>query len=288
MINRILTSLDSNNKSESYAVIMQLVDWSQAYDRQCPRLIIQSFIDNGVRRSLIPLLISYFQNRKMHVKWKGKLSSEKKLPGGGPQGVPLGQYSYISQSNSNSSFVPEENRFKWIDDLTILEVINLISIGLASYNFKQHVASDIGIDQKYLINKKTKSQQYMNEICKWTDSQKMKLNEEKSKVMIVNLSKKYQFSTRIMMNESMLEIVNETKVLGLIITPNLGWRKNTDSIVSKANKRMFIIRNLCQFPIPTKELVTLYGQFIRTMLEFNSNVWFSSITEEESEDLERV
>ena len=32
----------------------------------------------------------------------------------------------------------------------------------------------------------------------------------------------------------------------------------------------------------------LYCQFVRTILEFNSNVWFSSITEEEKVDIERV
>ena len=90
------------------------------------------------------------------------------------------------------------------------------------------------------------------------------------------------------MNNSNLEIFEETKILGLIITPNLGWRRNTESLVTKENKRLFILRNLVQFPIPIKELVILYGQFIRTILEFNSNVWFSSITEEESDDLERV
>ena len=169
---------------------MQLIDWSQAYDRQCPKLIIQSFIDNGVRRSLIPILTNYFQNRKMFVKWKDTISTERSLPGGGLQGCPLGQNSYISQSNTNSAWVPQEDRFKWIDDLTILEVINLISVGLSSYNFKRHVASDIGIDQKYLHSENILSQEYMTKICKWTDTQKMKLNEDKTKTMIFNFSKK--------------------------------------------------------------------------------------------------
>ena len=52
----------------------------------------------------------------------------------------------------------------------------------------------------------------MTQICNWTDSQKMKLKEDKSKAMIFNFSKKYQFSTRILMKSSNLEIVQETKI----------------------------------------------------------------------------
>ena len=68
MVDRILTVLDKNSQSEAYAVIIQLIDWSQAFDRQCPIQGIQSFIKNGVRKSIIPVLISYFQDRKMRVK----------------------------------------------------------------------------------------------------------------------------------------------------------------------------------------------------------------------------
>ena len=90
MVDRILTALDTNNKEERDAVIVQLVDWAQAFDRQCPQLGIQSFIRNGVRKSVIPVLISYFQNRKMKVKWHSKLSTQRDLLGGGPQGSSLG------------------------------------------------------------------------------------------------------------------------------------------------------------------------------------------------------
>ena len=75
MINKILTILDTNNFKEKYAVIAQLVDWSKAFDRQDPKLGIKSFIRNGVRPTLIPILMSYFQDRKMIVKWHGTISS---------------------------------------------------------------------------------------------------------------------------------------------------------------------------------------------------------------------
>ena len=61
MIHRILTGLDSSNSKEVSAVITLLIDWSQAFDRQCPKLGINSFIKNGVRKSLIPVLTNYFK-----------------------------------------------------------------------------------------------------------------------------------------------------------------------------------------------------------------------------------
>ena len=112
LVDRVLTALDENNQNEAYGAILQLVDWSQAFDRQCPKLAVKSFIDNGVRKPLIPILINYFQDRSMHVKWKDHFSSKKLIPGGGPQGCPLAQESYLSQSNKNAGFVPKEDKFK--------------------------------------------------------------------------------------------------------------------------------------------------------------------------------
>ena len=85
MIDRILTVLDRNNQKEANAVLTQLVDWAQAFDGQCPLLGIKSFLKNGVRKSIIPVLTSYFQNRKMKVKWRGILSTIRDLPGEDPK-----------------------------------------------------------------------------------------------------------------------------------------------------------------------------------------------------------
>ena len=51
---------------------------------------------------------------------------------------------------------------------------------------------------------------------------------------------------------------------------------------------MLILVKLKKFSVPRGDLVMLFCQFVRSILEFNSNVWFSSITEEESEDIERI
>ena len=57
MIHQILTATDKNSKNEAKAVITQMIDWEAAFDRQCHKLGILSFINNGVRKPLIPILI---------------------------------------------------------------------------------------------------------------------------------------------------------------------------------------------------------------------------------------
>ena len=51
---------------------------------------------------------------------------------------------------------------------------------------------------------------------------------------------------------------------------------------------MTILRKLYEFNIPREDLVLIYTMYIRSVLEYSSNVWFSSITNEEREDIERV
>ena len=288
MVDRILTVLDTNNQKEKYAVVVQLVDWAQAFDRQCPKLGIQSFIKNGVRKAIIPVLINYFQNRRMKVKWQNQLSSLRDLPGGGPQGSSIGLIEYDSQSNDNTDFLSPEDKYKFVDDLSTLEVINLIMAGLSSYNFKQHVASDIGTDQLFLPSENIQAQAHMDNISDWTQHNKMKLNEKKTKLMVFNFTHNYQFSTRVKLNDILLEIIDDTTLLGTTVSSDLKWHKNSQQLTQKGYQRMTILRKLYPFDVPQEDMVLIYKMFIRSILEFNSNVWFSSITVEEREDIERV
>ena len=130
MIHRILTVLDNNKRRETFAVIANLIDWNNAFPRQCPKLGIESFVRNGVHPSLVPVLVSYFQDRQMSVKWHGCRSVPRQINGGGPQGATLGIIEYLSQSNNSADCVNEKDRFKFVDDLTILEIVNLLTYQL--------------------------------------------------------------------------------------------------------------------------------------------------------------
>lgn len=76
--------------------------------------------------------MNYFQNREMSVKWHGCRSVPRKINGGGPQGATLGLLEYLAQSNNSADKV--NVRFKFIDDHSVLEIFNLLTVGITSFN----------------------------------------------------------------------------------------------------------------------------------------------------------
>ena len=288
MLHNTLKAVDKNTQNEAYSVLIGMIDWTQAFDRQCHKLGVQSFIDNGVRASLIPIMINYFQNRRMKVKWNGQESKTQPLNGGGSQGGLMGILEYLSQSNDCADFLEDEEKFKYIDDLSILQKINLISIGLSSYNCKQNVPSDIATENNYIPSKNMPIQQCFDQICDWTEKKKMKLNSDKSKYMIVNFTRNYQFNTRLELENILLEQVHETRLLGLVINEQLSWQSNTTFIVKKAFKRMTLLQKLFGFTVPIEDLVKIYILYIRSVVESSAVVWHSSLTQGQELELEQV
>ena len=287
LMHRIVSNVDKNSQGEVNAVLATFVDWSKAYSRQCHKLGIESFIKNGVRPSLIPLLTSYFQNRKIIVKFHGKYSEPKLQPGSGAQGATLGNWEFLSQTNNSSDCVPKDDRFKYVDDLSILEIINLLNIGLCSYNFKNQIPSDIPIHGQFINNDDLKSQFYLNEINKWTINQKMLISEKKTKAMIINFTNNYQFTTRLILNSTNIEVVDKIKILGTVINDNLTWNDNCQELISKVNKRMLLLKKIQSFGATIEEMVHCWIIYCRSLLEKSAVVWSSSLSQQNKDDLER-
>ena len=104
----------------------------------------------------------------MSVKWHGCRSAPRKMPGGGPQGATMGLLEYLSQSNNSADIVSESERFKFLDDLSILEIVNLLTVGLTSFNLKVQVSSDIAAHKQNIPTDNLKSQECLDWISTWT------------------------------------------------------------------------------------------------------------------------
>ena len=287
LIHRIQSSLDNNSRGQVMAALLSLLDWREAFSRQCHILGVKRFISNGVRPALIPCLLNYFQNRKMQVKWHSKLSTSRNLPGGGAMGATFGIWEFLSQTNHNIDCVPEEDRFKWVDDVTLIEILNLISIGLTSLYVRPEVPNDLPEHGQWIPGDQTKTQKYLNTINQWTEDHKMALNPKKSKIMIINHTHNYQFGTRLKIGSDNVDCVQQAKILGTIFEDDLKWNANTSMLVKKANARMCLLRTAVAFGASTEDKKIIYITFIRSILEQSAVVWGSSLSVQNINDLER-
>ena len=72
----------------------------------------------------------------------GQTSPPFNLVGGGPQGSLIGQLLYIIASDDAAEEVPEDDKHKYVNDLTVLEALKTEG-KLMEYNVKEHVPSDV-------------------------------------------------------------------------------------------------------------------------------------------------
>ena len=122
-----------------------------------------------------------------------------------------------------------------MDDLTFLEVVNLLTVGITSFNLKNTVPSDVPLHNQFIPPKNLKSQGWLDEINKWTKNQQMMINQTKTKTMIFNYTDKYQFTSRLKLNSENVEVINSTRLLGNMLTDDLKWDANIKNIVKRAN-----------------------------------------------------
>ena len=77
----------------------------------------------------------------------------------------------------------------------------------------------------------------------------------------------------LVVNSLPLDSVSSYKVLGLTLSDTLKWNDNTTEIVSKASKRLYILRVLKRAEVPPKDLITIYNALVRSVLKYSCVVW---------------
>ena len=160
---------------EHLSVIWNSYDWNAAFDKLDPTKVAIKCIKIGIRSSITKILIDFMNQRKIQVKMNLQSSTPYDLIGGSPQGSILGQLLYIIGSDDVSEEVPEDDKYKYIDDLAVFDAVKT-SDELIEYDVWQHVPSDIATNEKFLAPSTFKSQTTNDLIQTWTNSNKMKIN----------------------------------------------------------------------------------------------------------------
>ena len=106
----------------------------------------------------------------------------------------------------------------------------------------------------------------------WTTDNQMELNNTKCKALRIS-RKKTPSQTNYNINGHIIEQVTTMKDLGVIVSDDLSWSQHIETIVSKANKILGLIKRICKEVKNVQTRRTLYCTLVRSKLECASNVW---------------
>ena len=115
----------------------------------------------------------------------------------------------------------------------------------------------------------------------------MKLNEAKCNYLIFTRTKE-NFETRLSINDVVMDRISVTKILGVWISEDLSWDKNCQAICKKAYARLGMITKLKYVGVRREDLLTIYILFIRSVTEYCSVLFHSSLTQGQANKIEKI
>ena len=106
--------------------------------------------------------------------------------------------------------------------------------------------------------------------------------------MLFNPTINYDFVPNLTVDGVEIETLEEMKLLGLTLRNDLSWKSNTEKMISRAYKKLWIIKRLKSQGAALEDLTDIYVKQVRSILEFGVPVWNSKLTQDEIADIERV
>ena len=250
---------------------------------------------------LLNIILSYLSNRSMILEYGGKQSTRKMLPGGGPQGAFLGGLIFIIKYNGAFLRPPVPRnvggpvskskceKVKFVDDGTVAVGLNLkdcLEIEQIDrqkpLNYRERTNHVVPAQNNLL-------QAYLKDTQRYAIENKMIINKKKTQVMIFNKSRKCDFPPKIKFDDGeQLEVIPETKLLGVIISEDLSWHRNTNYICKQAREKLWILRGMINLNLGDDRLYDVYCKEIRSLLEYAVPLWHSALTKKDSAMIESI
>lgn len=229
------------------------IDLRKAFDTVNHQLLIQRLQEVGVRDSkTINIFRTYLEERIQKVKINEVMSDGIEVTCGVPQGSILGPL--LFNIFINDAFYMDLNGYlqMYADDMVL-------------------VYSSENIEEIYNM-----MQTDLRKIDDYLTSNLMKINTEKTNYLIFNTKNKFKNidlnDYSLILNGDVLDRVDHSKFLGLIIDSQMDWSDHIHSVMSKINSASYALRKLNKI-MPRTVLWHFYNACIMSHVSYLNPVW---------------
>lgn len=238
------------------------LDFSKAFDKMDHSILIHKLATYKFNSGIINLIQSFLNNRLQCVKIKDTTSCYKSITTGTPQGTKLGPMLWIIYINDLE--LPHTYTMKYADDTTLYIPLN----GDTTHSITTSI----------------------NQAHEWSIKNNMLLNESKTVVINISGSRKNtaDFPPVYNPNGQVIEPSDTARLLGVIIDTKLNFTAHVKETIKKCNSRIHQMKKLKAFGMNQKGLLIYYKSNIRSLLTNATPAWYSLLTDENRELLDKV
>ena len=262
----------------------------------------------GCPNWLLKIVISYLTGRQLIIRWQGKHSQKLPLHSGAGAGTIIGLILFNITFNGAGPRPLEESigktitdikrkrkpiktgKKKWVDDLTLTVPVRLQDCLVPDTrpDIPRPVPyhSRTGHRLPEHCNQMQSELDRLNEYCR---NAKMKISQKKSKCMIFNRAKKHDVMPELFLSDNAkMEVVEEMKLVGYKLRSDLSTSSNTKYIVTRAWKRMWVVRRLKALGAGEQEMLQVLRCQVLSVLQFAIPAWTTMLSQAEITRIESV
>ena len=246
VVDDILESMDDGEITAAC-----FIDISKCFDSIDHKFLLEKMEKHGVGKNL-GWFKSYLTGRQQIVVHNGNSSNIRPVTAGVPQGSVLGPFLFILFANDISSFVNTGQINCYADDAVIY------------------------ITARTLTDAEKQLQECVNAIEYWYTENKLKVNAQKTEVMIFGTPQKLARLSDddfcIKYGDIKLKVVKKFKYLGVHLDEGLTWNNQCEKIISKAGLKLHLMRRLNKI-LPKKIMIQIYKTYMMPLLEYGATIW---------------